>query len=323
MNHEIIFNKIYRAIEEANNILLLAHEKPDMDAAASLCAGIELLIGLKKRFFAYCPTRPAAKLLFLPNAEKISHDYRKMNFSARDLIIAFDCGDVRRTGLAKEIMHRQVGQTVVNIDHHPKIDDFADLEVKQPEAASTTEIVYDFFKVNQITINKEIAGCILAGITGDTGHFIFQSTTDKAVKIAAEMISRGARLPVINEHAIRNKSLATLQTWGRAMSDLTVNERYGLAFTVLAREAIKSSAISDEELEGMANFLGNLKGVKAVLFLYEQENGAIKGSFRSTHPTIDVSLLARKLGGGGHAKAAGFSLPGRLIKENGHWRVET
>jgi phosphoesterase RecJ-like protein len=95
-----------------------------------------------------------------------------------------------------------------------------------------------------------------------------------------------------------------------------------LAFTILSAEEIRESGVEEEDLEGMANFLSNIKGVKAVLFLREaKEYGVLRGSFRSLSPNTDISLLARALGGGGHPKAAGFKIEGRLEENEGKWKV--
>jgi phosphoesterase RecJ-like protein len=74
-------------------------------------------------------------------------------------------------------------------------------------------------------------------------------------------------------------------------------------------------------LEGISNFLGNLEEAKAVLLLREQKDGTIRGSLRSSHPTVDVSLLARRLGGGGHAKASGFTIEGKMEKIEKGWKI--
>lgn len=318
MDNTLIFKQIYSKILNANNILVLTHENPDADAVSSVCAILNLLEKLNKKYFAYCRQKPPAYLEFLPLSEKISANKNLINFPERDLIIIVDCSDAKRTALEKEIKNRD-GQTAISIDHHPKIEDFADLEIKK-SVASTTELIYEFYRTNRLLLNKDVATCILTGISEDTGNFIYPSTSEKTIEVSSEMIKAGARLLGIVEQTIRNKNLATLKIWGKAMSRLKINKKYNLAFTALTADDIMDSGVSEEDMEGIAGFLGNLSGVNAVLFLREA-GGFVRGSLRSSHLTLDISPLAKILGGGGHAKAAGFKIEGRIWEEDGQWEI--
>lgn len=318
INHYI---KALHKIFKADKILLVTHSRPDGDALASICAMMELLIGMEKKFIAYIADPAPAHYNFLPHVEKIISSKNEFTFADFDLIIALDCGSLNRTTLAEEISARTPGQYVVEFDHHPRVDDYSDLEIRYLEASSTAEILYYFFKSNNIKFNKNLANCILTGILTDTGNFLYPSTTDETIKIASKMLLHGARFPVIMEHTWRNKSMGGMKIWGQAMNNLQINKKYNIAFTVLTRADIDSYRASDEELEGVAGFLSNLSGVNALLFLREDENGRIKGSLRTSHPKIDISELAAFLGGGGHAKASGFMLEGKLEKTNNGWRI--
>lgn len=319
MNLNFLHTKIYSRIRGAERILLVTHEKPDGDALGSTCAMMDLLLEMNKGFTAFCFTPTPLNFNYLPHVEKLSSDKTKLDFPSFDLIIAFDCGDLARTRLAPEISGRRPGQYFINIDHHPKVDDFADLEIKDDKAASTTELVYDFFRINKLPVNKNIANCILTGISVDTNNFLYQATTDRTVQISSEMIAKGASLPKIMDKTMRNKKISSLRLWGVAMSRLEINKTYNLGFTLLTKDDLREA--TDEDMEGIANYLGNLDSVLGVVTLFEKDNGIIKGSIRSHHPTADVSLLARKLGGGGHAKASGFTVPGRLRQVGEKWEI--
>lgn len=319
MDNILIYKKIYNKIKAANNILLATHEKPDVDAASSVCAIIELLEILGKQYYAYCYDVIPSQFGFLPHTEKINSDKTKLNFSAFDLIITLDCGNISRTKLNEEIKKRNGSQFLIEIDHHLKTENHADLELRSPALSSTTEAVYEFFKASKIKINKNMANCILAGILTDSGNFIYQATSDKTIKISSEMLSRGANLTQIMENTLRNKNIGALKIWGKAISRLEVNEKYGIAFTALKLEDIEG--IDEEDLEGIPNFLGNLGNAKAIMIIREQKDGTVKGSLRSAHPDINVARLAQKLGGGGHIKAAGFVIKGRLKQTKNRWEI--
>ena len=165
-----------------------------------------------------------------------------------------------------------------------------------------------------------MASCVLTGILTDTGNFLYPSTSPETVNIASEMLVRGAKLSQIMENTWRNKSIASMKTWGKAMSRLKINPQYNFGFTVLKSEDVPAE-VTEEELEGMSGFLSNLNAVKAVMLLRELPDGRIKGSLRTSKPDIDVSKLARALGGGGHAKAAGFTVEGELKKTEKGWKI--
>ena len=261
------------------------------------------------------------QLLFLPLAEKIQANLDTLDFASYDLIIALDCGSLGRTNLTEQINKRHKDQFVIEFDHHPKIDDYSDLEIRIPEASSTAEVLYGFFRTNFIKINKKIANCILTGILTDTGNFLYPSTTDKTVNIASEMLLHGAKYPLITEETWRNKSLGAMKLWGKAIGGLEINKKYNLAYTVLTKKDIDDCGCSDEEMEGISGFLSNLYGVNGLMLLREVEGGAMKGSLRTAHAKIDISKLAHRLGGGGHKKASGFFLSGNLKNTNGRWKV--
>ena len=112
-----------------------------------------------------------------------------------------------------------------------------------------------------------------------------------------------------------------MKFWGKAISNLNINAEYNFAYTVLTSDDIARSGIADEEFDGIAGFLSNLHGVNGLLVLREESNGKLKGSLRTAHPDIDISKLAKILGGGGHAKSSGFVLDGHIEKIGSGWRV--
>ncbi|MFA6307004.1 MAG: bifunctional oligoribonuclease/PAP phosphatase NrnA [Patescibacteria group bacterium] len=312
-----LYTKAYNLIKQSQNILIVTHEQPDGDALASACLMAEILSLLNKKYRLYCYSQVNHQYGFLPHLEELKNNIENFDF---DLIIALDCGNVERTKLEKEILARRPDQLVIEIDHHPKIKDYADLEIRDSAAAATAEILYYFLKANKIRINKNMASCILTGILTDTGNFLYPSTSPETVNIASEMLRLGAKLPQIMENTWRNKSIASMKTWGKAMSRLKINPRYNFGFTVLESADVPAE-VTEEELEGMSGFLSNLDAVNGTMLLRQLPDGKIKGSLRTADPKIDVSKLARALGGGGHAKAAGFTVEGKLEKTENGWKI--
>ncbi|MFH0955982.1 MAG: bifunctional oligoribonuclease/PAP phosphatase NrnA [Candidatus Falkowbacteria bacterium] len=312
-----LYTQAYNLIKQSQNILIATHEQPDGDALASVCLMAEIISPLNKKYRLYCYSEVSHQYNFLPHLEKLKNNIENFDF---DLIIILDCGSVERTKLDKEILNRRPDQLILEIDHHPIARAYADLEIRDSAAASTTEILYYFLKANKIKINKNMASCILTGILTDTGNFLYPSTSSETVNIASEMLVKGAKLPQIMENTWRNKSIASMKTWGKAMSRLKINQQYNFGFTVLKNEDVPAE-VTEEELEGMSGFLSNLNAVNGIMLLRELPDGRIKGSLRTSNPKVDVSKLARALGGGGHAKASGFTVLGKIKKTENGWKI--
>ncbi|MDD4900667.1 MAG: DHH family phosphoesterase [Patescibacteria group bacterium] len=317
MTDHSLFTRAYNLIKAAANTLVVIHANPDGDAIASACLMAEILTLLNKKFSLYCQDQAHAQFDFLPHLEKFTASQERFDF---DLIIVLDCGNLKRTGLAQKIANRLPGQQVLEIDHHPKIDDYANLEIRDAAAAATAEILYYFLKANKIKITKNLANCVLTGIMTDTGNFLYPSTSPQTINIASEMLTKGARLPQIMENTWRNKSLASMKAWGKAMSNLEISKKYNFAFTVL-RATDMPEDITEEDMEGVSGFLSNLEKTNGLLLLREVPGNKIKGSLRTSRPKVDMARLAQILGGGGHARAAGFTIDGKLEKTASGWRV--
>jgi phosphoesterase RecJ-like protein len=176
--------------------------------------------------------------------------------------------------------------------------------------------------LGNISLNKEIATCLLTGIFTDTGSFMHDSTTPAILKMAAKLMTKGARLSHIAHETYQKKDLPCLCIWGKALSRIMVSDKTGAAVSVITPEDMQECRAELDDLSGVVNLLNALPQAQFALLLAEYEPGKIKGSLRSEpHKNIDVSKLAKFLGGGGHKLASGFEVEGHLVEEEGMWRV--
>lgn len=327
-------NKLaYQKIQEANNILLVTHKRPDGDALSSSCIISLLLQKMNKKHLAFCPDPPGSIFSFLPSIEKIDSDpeitkstpenkNNPKNFYNFDLVIVLDCGSITRTNLIKQLENKQPYQTILEFDHHPNEEGYSDLEIRNPNAAATTETLYHFFRINQLKIDKDVATCILTGILTDTSNFLNTGTTKESIDISSKMVSYGARFPKITKKTWQNKSLTSMKLLGVALNNLKINPKYKIAFTVLTKKEIDTYIKNEEIFDSITGFLGNINGVKTLLFLREEKKGNIKGSLRTYIPGLDISKLANYLNGGGHPQASGFMIHGNIVKEGNSWKIK-
>lgn len=317
MEKEIVYRQINDLINNSQKILLLTHRRPDGDGLGALCVFFSYLKNLKKISSAYCIDQPNCSFNFLDGFKEIKFDRKITDFKQFDLIICLDCGDLDQTGLKEELA--SIKSAIINIDHHLTNTYFGNINLIDINASSTTEIIADFFDFFEFKISKNQATCLLIGILTDTDNFSNSATTQKAFSLAAKLLLKGINFKKL--YAFGNKNITILKLWGEILSRLEKNENYNIATTVITNKDFTKYNIKEEEFAGMANFFNNLAGVKATLILKEDNSGKIRGSIRTTNEKVDVAALAKILGGGGHKKAAGFSLDGKLVEKDGHWRI--
>ena len=300
--------QIHNHIKGAANLALVSHPNPDGDTLGAAVAFAEYLQTLGKSVKIFCLSPVPEKFHFLNNIHLISQDENV--FANADTVAVLDSGDLKYAGVA-EILKDHTA-TIINIDHHATNAHYGHINMVVPTASSTTEVVYNFFKINNIFINPNMACALLAGLVTDTDNFTNQATTYASLTAGGELLRLGANWTMINNRLVRNKSIGALKLWGVVLSRLNKKEEVDMAYTYLTTADIVEHDASDEDVEGIANFLNKLDGAKISLFLKEMSAGKVKGSFRTTHEDIDVSALAKKLGGGGHKKAAGFTADGTI-----------
>lgn len=329
----------YQMMRLAKRILIIAHLRPDGDALSSVAAISLIAKDLGKDTACYCKDKNQDLFNYLPGFSEIESDWNKLKseqgvshnlMEKFDLIIVNDCGSLARTALVEEIKeYKSQGGKIIEFDHHPRIDKYASLEIRYPELSSTSELIYRFIMVNKIKLSRELADCVLTGILTDTGNLLYPSASDDTLKAVAAAMTAGAHYSKIVSYTLKNKDMSVVKMWGIALERLKINRRYQVATSVITRQDIQEilgndrldGAAESDLFSGLAGFLSNLAGAKAIVLIYEDANGLIKGSLRSTPNGFMVDKLARALGGGGHERAAGFSFPGHLEKRENHWMI--
>lgn len=318
MEYQIISDKIKNAIDKASNVLLVCHQNPDGDTLGSALSIAHVFDLTGKDYTVFCPDKPADFFSFLPKFDKLETK-QKIDFSKFNLIMTFDCGDLEQTGLQEFLSQTRTG--IVNIDHHTTNTRFGEYNLVDTGKASTTAILYHFFTKSQLAICRDIATCLLVGVLTDTGNFSNPATDPESLQIAARLVAKGARIREINKYVLRNKSINILKLWSRFFLRLKRDADLDLAWTVITQKDLKDCQVDKKELEGVANFFNDLADNAIALVLEELDGGEIKASLRTTRDWIDVSKFAKMMGGGGHAKAAGFRVRGRLLETVEGWRV--
>lgn len=320
------YRRLAEMVARSRRIVLATHERADGDALGALL-GFWELVHRGRAAVALAPDTLPAAYDFLPGVAAITTEASRVSVEAADVVVLFDCGDVQRTQLAEKLFflgsHRPA---VALIDHHPARTTFrdrqlVDLAIIEPTASSTCELVAEYCAANDLTVSAAVATALLTGIITDTGGFQNLATTLEAMTAASELLKRGANLRLIVRRTMRSKSLSTLQLWGRALERLHHDPATGTVTTALTLKDFAECGVDQESSEGIANFLNDLKDARVVLVLREKSAGVVKGSFRTKQPDVNVAELAAVYGGGGHKKAAGFTVAGEIVQDERGWRV--
>lgn len=307
-----------------NNLLLVAHAKPDGDTLGATLALSSFLKSKNIPHDLFCADTPPAYFSYLPHIHTFLHDIHTLDLSSYDGIVCLDHGSLKQSQIEQHLnayTHEHSHITCYNIDHHISNESFGHCNFVVPEASSTCEVLYHIFKTSGVPITQQMATCLMTGIITDTGNFTNSATQQSSLDVASDLVRLGAKIPEISQHTLRNKTIPSLNLWGEVFSRLVINPRYQLAYTVVTQEDFETLGVTPESLDGLVNFLAGLQGVRFVLLLTQTQADIIKGSLRTTDDTLNVSDLAKIWGGGGHTKAAGFTLSGNLIQKNNRWIV--
>jgi len=308
-------------VDKASKILLLCHRKPDGDAIGTTIA-VHLALRAKGKEVVSCSIDPvSSNYHFLPSVYLMRRHFGKLDLY--DLIIFLDCGDKTITNYHLEHKDLFSGKyPIINIDHHISNDNFGDLNIVLPSAASTSHIVYKMFKKSGVKITTDIATLLLAGLYYDTGSFKHDNTSVEVLTIASKLTQIGAKADSIARNMFNNHSVQTLKAWGKILSRIKKNDKKIISSILKAKDLEEIGIdMNNLHLAEVMHYLDSIPDTKFSVLLAESK-GFIKGSFRTSNNNIDVSKIAKIFNGGGHKKAAGFVINGEINDIAGKLRIE-
>lgn len=291
-------------IRGMHSIGIAGHVRPDGDCVGS-CLGVYNYI---RTYYPDIDVR--IYLEPIPNIFKFMNDSSQIRSEYTDeiifdLFIALDCGDAGRLGEANKYF--ESARHTVCIDHHLSNQSFAEQNYIFPEASSASELVLELIDPEKIT--KEIAECLYTGIVHDTGVFQYSCTSAKTMNIAGILMDKGIDYSRIIDETFYAKTFEQNQVLGYAL----LNSRLYLDGKVIAScvtdEVMHRYHVLPKHLDGIVSQLRVTKGVEVAIFLYQTGDNSFKVSTRASGD-VNLAEIAMKFGGGGHAKAAGFSMDG-------------
>ncbi len=303
---------VLRELREAGKLICVTHENPDGDALGSLVAMQEILTVLGKSTLMFVD----AAELPLPSEYRFLPLNRLVNQPPEDLeertVVFLDCGNLERNP-AKAL--GRPGVHILNIDHHHDNTRFGTVNLIDPQASCTAEIVWDLMHGLEVAPSPVIADALYVGLITDTGKFMYENTGPRAHEMAAELIEAGVVVNEIYRHVYEDVPYGKLALLARGLANVRRYDDGRLTVTALSVEDFERSEAEESYSEGVIDHLRALRGTAVAALVRDRigeddEDGAVqqrKVSLRASDDRVDVSRIARAQGGGGHKQAAGFS----------------
>ena len=296
-----MLNNAVRFIRAHNDILLIAHISPDGDTLGSCLALYAALLQLGKTAQIACEDPVPQIYRFLPNSDQV---LPLDGVRQAESVISVDCADLARTGKGESLFF---GATyTLNIDHHGTNDRYADENYVQ-RAGATGELIFGVLTSLKVNVTRDIAACLYAAITTDTGNFSYSNTTPDTLRIAAELLETGIDLPYLNRMLFRTVPFHKMRLHGLAIMKTELYEHGRIGIARLTRDDMRICGATGEDTEGVIDSVRDIDTVEIAALLREDDDGKIRVSLRGKS-YADVSRIATQFGGGGHRLASGCTL---------------
>jgi phosphoesterase RecJ-like protein len=293
--------EIKTRLEQAHEILIASHVRPDGDAIGSLIGLGLALQGAGKKVKMVLADGVTSAFRTLEGAEQVGTQIE----GSFDTYITVDCADLKRTGKSLAV----AGQPDINIDHHITNERFGKLNLIEGEEVATAAILTKYLPAWGYPITQAVAAALLTGIITDTLGFRTANVTPAAMRQAAALMETGVDMPELYMRGLVRRSYEAARYWGAGLSSL--ERKHGIVWATLTLADRKAAGYSGNDDADLINTVSAIEGHKVGMIFVEQ-NGSVKISWRALEPGIDVSPVAKHFGGGGHAAAAGADVEGKL-----------
>ncbi|WP_027964260.1 DHH family phosphoesterase [Halalkalibacillus halophilus] len=286
--------EIIEAIQEFETIILHRHVRPDPDAYGSQVGLAEILKETYPQKQVYLAGLEEESLHYLARLDEVPDEAYE-----NALVIVCDTANEERVCDQRY----KDGKKLIKIDHHPNHESYGDINWVDTEASSTSEMIFELYQAGRISgfkLNQSAARLLYAGIVGDTGRFLFPSTTERTFEAAQELVKYGFDRKQLYE-SMYQVPLSVAKFKGELLQSMEPSES-GAASFKLTKEVLERYHVSPEETHSFVGIGGDIQGVLAWVFFVEDEE-VIRVRLRSKGPVING--VAAQFNGGGHPMASG------------------
>jgi phosphoesterase RecJ-like protein len=296
-------------LRSADKLIVATHENPDGDALGSLLAMNDILLALSKDCQKFIDEREfpmPPEYRFLPLDDVVTQPPDDLD---ERTVVFLDCGNLERNPAEA---FRRPGMHLVNIDHHHDNTRFGTVNLVDPEASCTAEIVWDLMGRLGVSPSRQIAEALYVGLITDTGRFMYENTTARSHLMAADLIEAGVEPQAIYRQVYEGVPYGKLALLARGLAKVQRYDDGRLTLTELSAGDFEQAGAEESYSEGVIDHLRAVEGTAVAALIRARvsgngEPGLRKVSLRANDARIDVSRIARSQGGGGHRQAAGFT----------------
>lgn len=300
------WDKAAALLNQAQHVVIVTHVGPDGDAIGSLLGLMWALRRLGKQVIPAVDEGVPPEFAFLPGAEEVR---AALDGVQPDLVIAVDCGDPGRMGKVGEAA-RAAGAPLINLDHHITNTYFGDANLVDPATVASAEGVLDWLDRLGVAPDRKIATCLLTGIVTDTLCFRTDNVTAAVFGKAQRLIEAGAPYSEITQRTVMRMSFEALGLWAAVLPRMRLEEE-GILWVAIDRPTRQALNYNDARDGGLVSLLISADRARIAAVFREKDDGRVEIGFRAV-PGYDVATVAARLGGGGHALAAGCTIDGPL-----------
>ncbi len=291
-----IYKQIYKQIKKYDTIVIARHIGPDPDALASQIALKEIILNTFPNKKVYAVGAPASKFRYIGNIDRLDE------LSGETLLICLDVPDTKRV----DGVDISKFTYKIKIDHHPFVEKFADIELIDDTAGSTTQVLMELFFNTKLKLNQYVAERLYIGLIADTNRFMFSYTSARTFELVAKLIRETDFDFVKLYDEMYLRPIKDVRFQGYIIQNMTVTEN-GLAYIYLKDEVLKQYNVDPATAGNMVNNFNHINEfVVWVVFSDDIMNENIRGSIRSRGPIINE--IATHFNGGGHAMASGIRI---------------
>ncbi|HBY99771.1 MAG TPA: hypothetical protein DEO84_00490 [candidate division Zixibacteria bacterium] len=307
-------NNIVKILREKDRFLITSHKDPDGDSIGSQLALYRALSDSGKLARAVNQGALPEKYSFLDPQGIIGFENAPSMFIPEAVII-LECPTLERIGFVSGLIPDSA--VVVNIDHHQDNDNYGSLNFVDIKSCAVGELLYFILDEGKFEITPLIAEDLYAAMICDTGNFRFASTTARGMRIAADLVERGANPKNIFDNIFGKASPGTLRLLGLTLASLNVAGNGLISYMQITQESVRKAQARIEDSEGFIDFSLGVAGVRLGILFKEVGSNEVKISVRSQNG-LDAAAFAGRFNGGGHTNAAGFTIkrPLKLVVED-------
>ena len=302
---------VVNRIQGARRVLAVGHENPDADTLGATLAVTAIVEACGGRADPVC-TDPIPELYdFLAGVERFRTDPDPD--AEYDLLVISDCGTLDRVGAVGE-RHRALFERLprVVLDHHASNDDERQpADWVDPDAAATCEMATLLAARLGVPLDAgdgALAAALMAGIVMDTATFAHPNATPRTLVVSAALVDAGAPLSDISRRLYRTKPERQLRLFGRVLDRLETSDDGRIVWSTLLDSDLEATGSLPSDSEGIIDLLAQAEAAE-VAILFKEAAGGTRLSVRTKAGGVDATVLTGKFGGGGHARAAGATVP--------------